>query len=356
MQRAKYILMETTELLCDFLSHAESVVNYHRSLVDYRPTPLYKLENCVKGIGSLYVKDESERFGLKAFKALGASYAMHVLLKENPRITTFSTATDGNHGKAVAWSAAKLGLNARIYVPKHTVPARIRAIEEQGAEVIVVDGDYDAAVQQAQLEAHKNGWTLLQDTAWPGYERIPKLIMAGYLTQFLELESQMQVPDLIFLQAGVGSWAAAAACYYRLKHGKRPSLVCVEPVEADCILESVKHGRVTRTRASQRTIMAGLNCGTPSTLAFEILKSSIDLFLAVDDSWTVEAMRKLHAASIVSGESGAAGLAGLLALLQDSSLQQCREQLGINDSTSVLVFNSEGDTDPESFLTIVSSG
>lgn len=360
MQRVKYRLTEVSEpTSCDFLSQAEAVLNYHRSLADYCPTPLYRLDNCAQslGLGSLYVKDESQRFGLKAFKALGASYAMDVLLKENPYITTFCTATDGNHGKAVAWSATRLGRQARIYVPKHTVAARISAIEEQKAEVSVVNGDYDETVRQAQSEADKNGWTLVQDTAWPGYERIPRLIMAGYLTQFLEIEEQIQSqPDLILLQAGVGSWAAAAACYYRARYGKETVLVCVEPIEADCILESVVQGSVTRTNASQHTIMAGLNCGTPSTIAFEMLRSSINLFLAIDDTWTVEAMRRLYTESIVSGESGAAGLAGLLALIKDDSLRECREHLGIDKSSTVLIFNSEGDTDPENFQTILNDG
>lgn len=355
MQRVKYRLTEDVEVVsCNFLSQAETVHSYHKHLVDYNPTPLYTLDGHALGLGRLYVKDESQRFGLKAFKALGASYATHILLKENPYITTFCTATDGNHGKAVAWAAARLGRRAKVYVPKHTVTARIRAIEEQAAEVVVVDGDYDTAVRQAELDAHKNGWTLVQDTAWPGYESIPELIMAGYLTQFLEIEDQIDLqPDLILLQAGVGSWAAAAACYYRARYGKKPILICVEPIEADCILESAKQGRVTSTTASQQTIMAGLNCGTPSTLAFEILKASINLFLAIDDSWTIEAMKLLYANQIVSGESGAAGLAGLLALLHDNSLQKCKEHLGITASSTVLVFNSEGDTDPESFQAIM---
>ena len=220
--------------------------NFHTSLNKYEPTPLVTLNNLSKKykIGNIYIKDESHRFGLNAFKVLGASYAIHQALEKTPDIETFCTATDGNHGKAVAWSAKKFGKKSMVFVPKDTTAIRIEAIEKEGAKVIQINGSYNQACKKAKKRAEENNWTLIQDTAWKGYMEIPALIMSGYLTLFKELEENLHTSlesniDIVFLQAGVGSMAAAGIYYYLNKYGiRRPKIILVEPEQADGILLS----------------------------------------------------------------------------------------------------------------------
>ncbi|MCU1274789.1 MAG: hypothetical protein JWO48_2220 [Bryobacterales bacterium] len=326
-----------------------AVLRFHESLPGYQPTPLHSLPGLARelGIGSLLVKDESARFGLNAFKALGASWAVHRFLERNGGArVTFASATDGNHGRAVAWAARLTGNRAVIYVPRHTVRARIDAIRGEGAEVIVVDGTYDDAVRRADLDSRINGWQVISDTAYPGHMEIPAWVIEGYSTMFVEIEP---VPDIVIVQAGVGGLAAAA-----VQHFLGARLVCVQPTEADGLLESVssENGEPRSTCNSQRTIMAGLACGMPSLLAWPVLKRGVTLFLSVDDTFAAEAMRRLHP-RIISGETGAAGLAGLIALCREPEFAQSKEQLGLSSESSVLVISTEGDTDPENYRAIV---
>jgi len=338
---------------------------FHRKIPGYAPTPLVKLPGLAAGLGlgAIHVKDEAHRFGTQAFKALGASYAVHRFLEKKPGGRVFCTASDGNHGMALAWSARLFDQKAEVFMPRGTVPARIRRIEGQGARVTVVDGDYDAAVRVAAKEAEEHGWVLVQDTAWEGYTDIPTSIMAGYVTMLREMETELFPPDgpgvdVVFLQAGVGSWAAAAVAYLADRYGERmPKVVCVEPVGADCCRASARAGRRVSLPAAE-TIMAGLNCGTPSLLAWPILAAGTDLFLAVPDGFAREAMRayfnpKKGDPRVVSGESGAAGLAALLALVRESELKEPRGFLGLGETSRVLLVNTEGDTDPENFSEIV---
>ena len=326
-----------------------AVVRFHESLPGYMPTPLYSLSGLARelGVGSLLVKDESARFGLNAFKALGASWAVHRFLERDGRAgVTFASATDGNHGRAVAWAARLTGHRAVIYVPRHTVRARIDAIRGEGAEVIVVDGTYDDAVHRADHDSRINGWQVISDTAYPGYMEIPGSVMEGYSTMFAEIEA---VPDIVIIQAGVGGLAAAA-----VRHFAGARLVCVQPSEADGLLESVssENGEPRSTRKSQGTIMAGLACGMPSLLAWPVLKRGVTLFMSVDDRFAAEAMRRLYP-KIISGETGAAGLAGLIALCHEPEFAQSKEQLGLAGESSVLVINTEGDTDPENYRAVL---
>ncbi len=347
----------------------EDAFSFHRSLPGYEPTPLINLPMLAQdfGICELWVKDEAHRFGTKAFKALGASYAIHRYLQENPGEHVFCTATDGNHGMAVAWSARIFEKRAEVFMPRGTVPVRIRRIEDQGARVTIVDGDYDETVRTAADEAKKHGWVLIQDTSWEGYSKIPALIMAGYLTMFHEMEGELFPPDapgvdVVFLQAGVGSWAASAVLYLAKRYAEwMPKVVCVEPLGAGCCLESARMGALSTTEGSTNSIMAGLNCGTPSLLAWPILAAGVDLFLAIPDAFAVEAMRTYYHPKgadtrTVSGESGAAGLGALLALVKAPELEQPREELGLGGESRILLFNTEGDTDPVSFRRIVGEG
>ncbi len=338
-----------------------------RRLPGYRPTPVHRLPGLaqVLGVRDLWVKDESGRFGLQAFKGLGVAYAVYKVLQQYPEDAdiTFTTATDGNHGRALAWAARLFGKKAVIFVPRTVTPDRIRNIEREGAKVIVVNAVYDEVVQYAAEQAKKNGWIVVQDTAWEGYTEIPAWIMAGYLMMFRELEDSLHLPekpavDVVVLQAGVGSWAAAAVWYYVHRYGEnRPKFVLVEPTEADCFLASIRVGQATASTGSIDSIMAGLNCGIPSLLAWPILKNWVDIFMTVDDAYAAEAMRRYYFPQpgdprIVSGESGAAGLAALLVMEQEPHFAEVREFLNA-ETSAFLTFNTEGVTDPANFKRIV---
>ncbi len=370
---------------------ADDILSLHRSLTGYQPTPVVRLPALARSLGvkDIIVKDESHRFDLKAFKVLGASYAIYRFLKDAwekelneafdiGRIMddgpggrwagryTFCTATDGNHGRAVAWTSRGLFQKAVIYMPAGTVPARIRNIEKEGARVEIIDGTYDEAVRRAAADADEHGWQVISDTAYPGYTTVPKYIMAGYTTMFREMEPDIHPDsepgvDFVFLQAGVGSFAAAAAWYYVNRYGsRRPKLISVEPAEAACMQESIStpDGSMVVSHGSFRTIMAGLNCGTPSLTAWPFMRDAFDLFLAIPDEYAVEAMRRYYHPlpgdqRIISGESGAAGLAALLALLNDDRLHNVRNMLGLGPHSRIFLFNTEGDTDPEHFARVI---
>ena len=229
------------------------VMDFHQMLGN-KTTPLIHLPHLAKklGIKNIIVKDESQRFGLNSFKALGASYAMAKQLENNPDIETFCTATDGNHGRSVAWMARKLNRKSIVYVPRNTSKSRIEAIRNEHAEVYVTDDNYDGTVVKAQTRcdkenkiARKNAWSLVQDTAWDGYEEVPLQIMKGYWTQIHEITEQIisSNVDVLFLQAGVGSWAASIASYIMIYWKNPPMIITVEPLSANCVYESIKTGK-----------------------------------------------------------------------------------------------------------------
>lgn len=361
------------------------ILKFHQSIKGYQPTPLIELPALSKklGVKEIYVKDESHRFGLKAFKAMGASYAIYRFIKQTwekefgvqfeicslyhkPQmlkklgLRPFCTATDGNHGRAVAWFARLINQKAVIYVPETTVAARITNIEKEGAQVVVVAGDYDQAVRRAASDAQRNGWTVISDTSYAGYTEIPTLIMAGYTTIFREIDPRPGF-ESVFVQSGVGSFAASAAWYYNQYHKEtRPKLISVEPTDAACLLESIRHrnGQLRAARGGLNSIMAGLNCGTPSLVAWPLIRNRFNLFLSVPDKYAAVAMRQFYYPKgddpeIISGASGAAGLGGLLALLGEEKLAAAREKLGINSMSRILLFNTEGDTDPVHFGKVI---
>ena len=362
---------------------SSDMLDFHKSLDGYAPTPLVSLPGTAKslGVGEIYVKDESHRFGIKAFKAFGASYAIYRFLKaqwekrfgrgdpfnersfKDPGVLkklgafTFCAATDGNHGKAVAWTANKLNQRAVIYMPENTAQSRIDNVEKEGAEVVLVPGTFDDCVEKCAADAAKNNWQAVSDTAYPGYMDIPKYIMLGYTSIFREVHaSGPQEVDFVFLPAGVGGLAAAGTGFYVQTYGeKRPTLVCVEPSDCDCFLESVKYGNgePLPTRGKQESIMAGLNCGIPSPVAWPIIRDGMHLFIAVTDNYAEDAMRAYYKENITSGESGASGLAGLMALIRDNDLKEAEKQVGLNKSSRILLINTEGDTDPVNYKRII---
>lgn len=370
----------------EFLNSSD-MLDFHKSLPGYAPTPLVPLPHTAEilGIKQLYVKDESHRFGIKAFKAIGASYAIYLFLKQqwenrfhtpfneksfnDPVVLkalgsfTFCAATDGNHGRAVAWTANKLKQRAIIYMPENTAPARIENIRTENGEVVLVPGTFDDCVTKCAQDAESNGWQAISDTAYPGYMDIPKYIMLGYTTIFRELEDSLNTPgkpqvDYVFLPAGVGGLAAAGTAYYVQHYGpNRPRLICVEPSDCDCFLESVKYGNGNPlpTRGKQESIMAGLNCGIPSPIAWPIIRDGMHLFIGITDNYTEEAMRVYYKEKVTSGESGASGLAGLTALLLDNELKEAAQKIGLDRHARVLLINTEGDTDPVNYKKIINA-
>lgn len=378
----------------DFLSENEiaKVRSFHASLPDYQATPLHRLDNLAKqfGVGRIYVKDESFRFGLNAFKALGASYAIGrwltdrlgsdtktVSFKELSSLAsdnkftevTFTTATDGNHGRGVAWTARQLGQKAVVYMPEGSSTFRKENIRSEDAEVYITDCNYDDTVRMAADNAEKNGWVVVQDTAWPGYEDIPLYIMQGYATIAAECVEQlnslgMEKPTHIFVQAGVGSFAAAIQGYFTAAFGEeRPKTIVVEADQAACLLKSAEalDGQPHAVGGSLTTIMAGLACGEANYIAWNILRDYSDMFFACPDWVAAKGMRILGSpvgedSRIISGESGAVTTGLLSALLKDSRLQAVRETLGLNKESRVLLISTEGDTDPEQYRRIVWDG
>lgn len=369
-------------------STATSVRNFHRGFSDYCPTPLVSLDALARslGIAALWVKDESQRFGLDAFKVLGASHAIGKFMakeldlqiedvafellrstKVRKRIgeCTFVTATDGNHGRAVAWVAQQLDQKAVIYLPRGSSQARVARIRSLGAEAVVTDGNYDDSVRYAAEAADRNGWVLLQDTAWQGYEQIPLWVMQGYLTMFAEAVEQLSgdKPTHVFIQAGAGSLAGALQGYLReLYHKARPFFAVVEAANAACFYESVKAGDdLPKTvRGDLDTIMAGLAAGRPGSLAWPILRDYSDGFFACSDTVAARGMRTLASPlerdrAVVSGESGAVTTGLVACLCSDAGLRTITDEIRLTQDSNVLLFSTEGATDPDMYRRIVST-
>lgn len=331
---------------------------FHSSLKNYMPTPLVSLPYLAKKykVSNIYIKDESFRFGLNAFKGLGAIYAINQILKNDAQIDTFCTATDGNHGRAVAYAAKHFGKKSMVFVPKGTTTQRIKAIENEGANVEVVDGNYDDACAHAEQISQKKGWALVQDMAWDGYEEIPALIVAGYLSLFKEIEKELTNKiDIVFLQAGVGSFAGAGIYHYLQTYGvNRPKIVIVEPNEADAILYSFQKNKLSTSLGNSQTIMAGLNCGTPSLGVWDLINNGVDISIKIDDEFAKQAMKELYSPinsdqRVISGESGVGGLAGFISIMKEDKFKPLIKELNINEKSNILFISTEGATDIEMF-------
>jgi len=316
-------------------------VAFHASLAGYAPTPLVELPELAAelGVGRVLVKDESERLGLPAFKILGVSWAVHQILRTG-RPRAVLTASDGNHGWALARVAAQRGLHAQVYLPDGVHRAVRAAIAAEGATVVDVPGSYDAAVAAAAADADAGGGVLVQDTAWAGYEEIPAWIVEGYVTLFAELDAQLSAaPNLVIVPAGVGSPAQAAVTHYR-RPGltPAPALLTVEPDSAACVLESLTRDRPRRV-ANGATIMAGLNCGTISRLAWPVLRAGLDAACSVNDRAAATAAADLARLGVAAGPCGAAALAAARVVLTD---RHRAGQLGVSDKSVVVLLSTEG--------------
>lgn len=354
---------------------------FHRKLPGYTPTPLVATPGVAAklGVRRVWVKDESSRVGLPAYKILGASWATYRALEERygpfapwetlPELAaqlrprgplTLVAATDGNHGRAVARMAKWLGVGAQILVPRDMVNARREAIASEGARVTVVDGSYDEAVE-ASARLADDAHLVISDTAWQGYERIPAWVIEGYATIYREIDAQLEAqgvgqPDLVAAQVGVGALAASVVRHYR-RPGWTTRVVGVEPTRAACVLASVEAGTLVEVPGPHDSIMAGLNCGRPSPIAWPYVSGGVSLFIAIPDARAEEAMRLLAHDGIVSGESGAAGLAGCLEAFGEGfggvDAQHYRELFGVDQTSTLLLISTEGATDPAAYARIV---
>lgn len=365
---------------------------FHRQIPGYKMTPLRALPNLADmlGVGGIYIKDEAQRLELNSFKVMGGSFAVYRFIQkklnmEDTELTyeylisdechkalgdiTFCSATDGNHGRGLAWAAQKLGHKCHIYVHSETSQARIEEIRSYGAIITIVEGNYDDAVRQAASDAAKNGWEVISDTSWDGYTEIPTWIMQGYTSMLLECQEQfagmgLQKPTHVFVQAGVGALAASVVGFYTALFPEEPPVfVVVEPNKAPCIYESIKagDGQCHSVKGDLDTIMAGLACGDPSPIAFEILSKNADAFLSVPDYIAARGMRVLSCPLtgdpfMISGESGAAPLGALYSVMTEKGAEDLRNKLGLNKQSRVFIVNTEGNTDPKHFRRIIWDG
>ena len=363
------------------IDRVKEVEIFHKSLPGYQVTPLLKLGGLAArlGIHTLMIKDESQRFELKAFKVLGASYAIAKEIKqrlslENEEITfeaissqgealkslTFVTATDGNHGRAVAWSTKQFGCNAVVFMPRGTSKFRLEAIQSYGAQAAITDLNYDETVIFAAQQAKKNNWILLQDTSWEDYKTVPKHIMQGYFSLVSEFEHQtMMWPTHVLVQAGVGSFAAAIFSYFLASPKPTPKLILVEPAGAACFFNSIEIGDGKPHLTKElNTIMAGLSCGQPSILAWEIIKLYCDAFVICQDQIAMKGVRLLANpvggdAIVISGESGAVPVGLIDEICSNQEHIAVKERLKFDSTSKILICSTEGDTDPKVYNQIV---
>ncbi|MFT9850551.1 diaminopropionate ammonia-lyase [Aneurinibacillus sp. REN35] len=399
MENCKWILKKRADgqredaYLAPFTEQEASRVQaFHKTMDSYHPTPLHSLRHLAQhlGIGKIYVKDESKRFGLQAFKALGGSYAIGRYLaaqlqKEieetsfqeltSPNVRnkldqiTFASATDGNHGRGVAWSATQFGQKSIIYMPQGSAQIRLENIRRAGAKAEITNLNYDDTVRLMEKHAEVNGWVLVQDTTWDGYQEIPLHIMQGYMTMVMEALEQMRAdgeekPTHVFIQVGVGSIAGAVqGLLVNMFGDERPIMIIVEPNKADCHYRSAltEDGSLQYVTGAMDTMMAGLACGEPNPLSWQIMKTYCEMFISCPDEVAAHGMRLLgnplaDDPQIISGESGAV-TSGLVSLLmREKQLREAREELALDQDSVVLVFNTEGDTDPKNYRRVVWDG
>ena len=375
------------------LTEIQKARAFHESFPQYTQTPLAKLDHMAAylGVNQVFVKDESYRFGLNAFKVLGGSFAMAryiaketgkdvselpyaVLtsdkLREEFGQATFFTATDGNHGRGVAWAANRLGQKAVVHMPKGTTQTRLENIKKEGASVDITDMNYDDCVRLAAKEAAETErGVVVQDTAWDGYEEIPAWIMQGYGTMAAEASEQLKAagcerPTHVFVQAGVGSLAGAVVGYFtNLYPDNPPTFVVVEADVAACLYKGAAagDGKPRIVDGDMQTIMAGLACGEPNTISWDILKNHVKVFISAPDWVAAKGMRMLSAPikgdpQVTSGESGAAPFGALAAMMTMEEYKELRNDIGLDENSKVLLFSTEGDTDPERYKNIVWEG
>ncbi|WP_369430076.1 diaminopropionate ammonia-lyase [Clostridium tagluense] len=398
MNKIKWVsnkLPKTDNTMLNIMSPEKiaKAASFHKSFPEYTKTPLAKLDNMANflGLKNLYIKDESFRFGLNAFKVLGGSFAIGCYISKklgkdisqlpyntitskevlkNFGQTTFFTATDGNHGRGLAWAANRLNQKCVVFMPKGSSEIRLKNIQKENAIATIEEVNYDECVRIAMAESAKvPGSVVIQDTAWEGYEEIPTWIMQGYGTMAMEANEQLHdnncdAPTHIFIQAGVGSLAGAVQGYFANVYPNNPPIVTVvEPNKADCIFRSAtaKDGDIRIVTDDMQTIMAGLACGEPNTIAWDILKNNSSFFVSCPDNISAKGMRTYAVPlkgdpKVISGESGAVTMGVLFEIMKNDELKDLKEALKLDENSKVLLFSTEGNTDPDFFREIVWNG
>ena len=384
---------EDKQLSVMSMEEVQKARDFHKTIPGYDPTPLAKFDAMASylGLKEVYVKDESYRFGLNAFKVLGGSFSMaRYIAKQTGRDVsdlpynvltsdalrkefgqaTFFTATDGNHGRGVAWAANRLGQKSVVFMPKGSTQTRLQHILNEGATATIEECNYDECVRMAAAAAAKvdNG-VVVQDTAWDGYEEIPAWIMQGYGTMAMEADEQLSTygcerPTHVFVQAGVGSLAGAVQGYFANRFPENPPVVVVvEAAPAACLYEGATagDGELRKVGGDMLTIMAGLACGEPNTISWDILRNHVKVFISAPDWVAEKGMRMLSApikgdTQVVSGESGAAPFGALAAMMTMDEYKDLKDAIGLDENSKVLLFSTEGDTDPDRYKEIVWDG
>ena len=320
----------------------------------YKPTPLLVLDKLSKelSLNKIYYKDESKRFNLKSFKALGGAYAVEKITKGNKNITV-STATAGNHGRSVAWGAQRLGLKCKIFISEFVSDARGKAMEALGADVIKVKGNYESSLLECIKQSTDNNWQIIQDVAWKDYMLVPTLTMAGYSVMMKEITDQINNNKIshIFLQAGVGGMAGAMVAGVARYLRNIPKIIIVEPDSAACVMESIKTGKIEKINIVRESLMGGMSCGEPSLVPWEILKKSVNNCISLPDDDISKAMKLFANGSfgndkIIAGENSAPGVISLIASCNDENI---KNTLNLNSTSNVMLVGCEGDTDREMY-------
>ena len=345
--------------ICDE-SNVDDAYNTISKWKDYKPTPLVnlvKLSNKLK-LNNIFYKDESKRFNLKSFKALGGAYAVEKTTQGNKNIIV-ATATAGNHGRSVAWGAQRLGLKCKIFISEYVSEARANSIRKFDAEVIRVNGNYEKSLERCISESNKNGWEIVQDVAWENYEYVPKLTMSGYSVMIKEISNQTnQYITHVFLQAGVGGMASGAIAGIAKYFKRIPKIIIVEPENADCVLKSVENGSLQKVNIKKESIMGGMSCGEVSLVPWKILKESVNSCTSVTDEnvdLTVAMLKNkiLSDVEIVGGECSTPGIISLVACANDNEI---RKNLELEESSNILIIGCEGDADEDLYSKLLSTG
>ncbi len=327
---------------------------------NYKPTPLLKLNKLSNKLNlkNIFYKDESKRFHLKSFKALGGAYAVEKVANGNKNIT-ISTATAGNHGRSVAWGSKKLGLNCKIFISDYVSEPRAEEMRKLGAEIIRVKGNYEKSLEECISQSKINGWEIVQDVAWENYEKVPKLTMAGYSIMINEISTQTdEYITHVFLQAGVGGMASGAIAGIAKYFKRIPKIIIVEPKNADCVLQSIEEGSLKKINISKESIMGGMSCGEVSLVPWRILKNSVNYCSSVSDNYVAKTIAMLRNKyfcneTIIGGECSTPGIISLICMSENENI---RNQVGLNPSSNILVIGCEGDADEMLYLKLLEQG
>ena len=327
---------------------------------NYFPTPLISLNKLSEKLklNKIFYKDESKRFHLKSFKALGGSYAVEKVTKGNKEIV-ISTATAGNHGRSVAWGSKKLGLKCKIFISEHVSESRAEVMRNFGADVIRVKGNYENSLNECIKQSNQNNWQIVQDVAWQDYKLVPKLTMAGYSVMMKEISEQINNQQIshVILQAGVGGMAAAMVAGIARYLNHVPKIIIVEPESAACVLESIKTGKIEKISIEKESLMGGMSCGEVSLVPWQILKNSVSHCVTVSDNYISKTVKflancKFSDEKIIGGECSTPGIVSLVGLCNDVEI---KKKINLNEGSNVLLFGCEGDADEELYQKLLNS-